>query len=388
MTDRYLEATRRTDQSRYSEHPLLRHSHGGRLDVTVVICAYSEARWALTKAAVQSVLRQEPPPAQVLLVIDHNDALAARAQGELPGLCVLASDGEPGLSGARNTGLNAATCSITAFLDDDAVARPNWLESLVEPYRDPRTICTGGGVYPLWQAGKPRWLPSEFYWVVGCSYPGLPNRPGTVRNPIGANMSMRTKPAREAGGFYAAVGRIGAKPRGCEETVLAIRLTAIQPGSAVIYIPDAAVDHRVTHERATFRYFMRRNWHEGQSKATVVRLTGAKAGLQRERRHVTRVLPAAVLRDLGSAIRGDASALARALATVSGFTAAVIGFVTGCASSIAVREDRSRSASSASTSPRPDCTIAGRAKARPAQGTGARDRCVTVVQDAGAADRV
>jgi hypothetical protein len=389
MTHAYHEATRTTDRSPCSEHAALAHGPAGYLDVTVVICAHSEARWAQTKSAVQSVLRQQRPPEQVILVIDHNDALAARARRELPGLCVLRSDGEPGLSGARNTGLNAATCGITAFLDDDAVARPNWLASLVEPYRDPRIICTGGGVYPLWQAGKPRWLPPEFYWVVGCSYRGLPDRPGTVRNPIGANMSMRTGQARELGGFDAAVGRIGVKPRGGEETVLAIKLTANQPGSAVIYVPDAAVDHHVTQERATFRYFMRRNWHEGQSKATVVRLAGAKTGLERERRQAAKVLPAAVLRDLGSAIRGDAGALARVLATVLGLTAAVIGYVAGFASSTAVREDnRSRLPRPVTSSPRADYTIAGRVKKNPARGPGARDGCVTVVQDVGAVDRL
>lgn len=314
------------------------HARSGCMAVTVVICAFTETRWEQTKAAVQSVLNQQPPPQQTLLVIDHNDALAARARREYPGLSVLESDGEPGLSGARNTGLRAATCGITAFLDDDAVARPNWLASLVEPYSDPRVVSTGGGVYPLWQAGKPRWLPPEFYWVIGCSYRGLPDRTGAVRNPIGANMSMRTTQAIEVGGFYAAVGRTAGKPRGCEETELAIRLTVSQPGSAVVYVPDAAVDHNVTRQRATFRYFMRRNWHEGQSKATVVRLAGARAGLQHERRHAVAVLPVAVLRDLGCFVRGDATAIVRAVVTVAGFMAAVTGYVTASARSRASSE--------------------------------------------------
>lgn len=309
----------------------LDHGRSGCLPVTVVICAYTEARWEQTKAALRSVSSQEPPPEQTLLVIDHNDGLSARARQEYPGLEVLDSDGEPGLSGARNTGLRAATCGITAFLDDDAVARPGWLVALVEPYNDPRVVSTGGGTYPQWQAGTPRWLPQEFYWVVGCSYRGLPDRTGVVRNPIGANMSMRTTDAIGAGGFYAAVGRIGAKPRGCEETELAIRLTTNQPGSVVMYVPDAAVDHHVTRQRATFRYFIQRNWHEGQSKATVVRLAGARAGLQQERRHAVAVLPAAVLRDLGRFVTGDASALVRAVVTVAGFTAAVAGYVTASA---------------------------------------------------------
>ena len=40
----------------------------------------------------------------------------------------------------------------------------------------------------------------EFYWIVECGYRGLPESVGPVRNPIGANMSMRTGLALEVGG--------------------------------------------------------------------------------------------------------------------------------------------------------------------------------------------
>jgi Glycosyl transferase family 2 len=300
---------------------------GGQLDVTVIICAYTEARWQLTRAAVESVLGQEPPPKQLLLVIDHNERLAARAREEFPDLTVLESDGAPGLSGARNTGMRAAACDISVFLDDDAAARPDWLASLVQPYDDPQVVATGGGIYPVWPASAPRWMPPEFYWVVGCSYRGLPDTTSVVRNPIGANMSMRTAEALAVGGFDAVIGRVGTKPRGCEETELAIRLTASRPGSAVMYVPAAIVDHSVSRERVTFSYFMRRNWHEGQSKAAVVRLAGANAGLERERRQVLAVLPAAVLRDLRRFCSGDVSAMPRIGATVMGFVAAAGGYL-------------------------------------------------------------
>ena len=54
-------------------------------------------------------------------------------------------------------------------------------------------------MHPWWPELAPRWLPEEFYWVVGCSYRGLPESVGPVRNPIGASMSMRTVPALQAG---------------------------------------------------------------------------------------------------------------------------------------------------------------------------------------------
>ena len=141
-----------------------------RLGVSVVVCAYTEARWAQTRAALKSVLEQRPGPAQVLLVVDHNPALATRARHELVGLSVLESDDVPGLSGARNAGLRAATQPITAFLDDDAEARPGWLSSLIKPYSDSRVVATGGSVHPWWPTLRPVWIPPVFDWVVVCAY--------------------------------------------------------------------------------------------------------------------------------------------------------------------------------------------------------------------------
>ncbi|MGB6454233.1 MAG: glycosyltransferase family 2 protein [Streptosporangiaceae bacterium] len=299
-----------------------------RLRVTVVICAYTLNRWSETKSAVASVVGQRPAPAQVLLVIDHNPELAALARAELPEVTVLESSGDPGLSGARNTGLAAATEPVTAFLDDDAEAQPGWLATLIEPYEDAGVAATGGGVWPRWAASRPDWLPPEFDWVVGCSYVGLPVGPAAVRNPIGANMSFRTQLALEAGGFNGSVGRIGTRPRGCEETELAIRVTATAE-AAVMYVPAAAVDHHVGPERTRFGYFVRRCWHEGQSKAAVVGLVGASAGLSRERRQAAVIIPAAIRRDLGSLCRGRVAGGKRIVASVVGLAASATGYSAG-----------------------------------------------------------
>lgn len=305
--------------------PLARGCSG----VTVVICCYTEQRWEQTCAAVKSALSQDPAPAQVLLVVDHNAALAARARRELTDVMVLENEGPTGLSGARNTGLRAATQPITAFLDDDAEARPGWMAALVEPYSRANVVATGGGVHPVWPEQAPRWLPAEFYWVVGCSYLGLPESGGEIRNPIGANMSMLTHLALEAGGFDEGMGRLGGNTRGCEETELSIRLTTRSPGSAVMYVPTAAVDHHVSQERLKLGYFISRCWHEGRSKADVVRLAGSGPGLERERRQAVLVIPAALLRELRRLLTGDVAAPARMTANLAGLASAAAGYFTG-----------------------------------------------------------
>lgn len=297
--------------------------------VSVVICAYSEKRWEQICAAVKSALCQDMPPVEVLLVVDHNASLAARARRELVGVTVLESDDVPGLSGARNTGLRAASQPITAFLDDDAEARPGWLASLVQPYSSPGVVATGGSVHPRWPELAPRWLPPEFYWVVGCCYRGLPESASPVRNPIGANMSMRTGLALEVGAFDVTFGRVGTRPAGCEETELAIRLTAHRPSSAVYYVPAAAVDHHVGPERLKLRYFLHRCWYEGLSKASVVEMAGVSVGLARERRQVAVVIPRALLTNLRRSVTGDAGAFMRSAAILVGLTLTTGGYLIG-----------------------------------------------------------
>jgi hypothetical protein len=142
-------------------------------------------------------------------------------------------------------------------------------------------------------------------------------------------MSMRTAAALAAGGFNSVVGRIGTRPRGCEETELAIRLTAAQPGSQVLYVPDSAVDHHVPRQRVRVRYFVSRCWQEGRSKADVVMLAGSRAGLERERRQVAVVIPAAIRGDVRSALRGNLAGLARAATAVAGLAVTTAGYLTG-----------------------------------------------------------
>ena len=79
------------------------------LDVSVVICAYTEARWQDLLAAVDSVQRQSAPPREIIIVIDHNPALLERTRTHLAGVVVVKNREQRGLSGARNSGIAAAS---------------------------------------------------------------------------------------------------------------------------------------------------------------------------------------------------------------------------------------------------------------------------------------
>ncbi len=51
--------------------------------VSVIICAYTDERWDLLNKAVQSVLAQSYPVTELIICIDHNDALASKCRGKV-----------------------------------------------------------------------------------------------------------------------------------------------------------------------------------------------------------------------------------------------------------------------------------------------------------------
>jgi len=299
--------------------------------ISVIICAYTEERWNDLVAAVESVKQQKQPPDEIIIVIDHNPVLLEQVRERLSGVVVVENTEARGLRGARNSGIVAAKSQIIAFLDDDAVAIPDWLMFLTEGYADPNVLGTGGAVTPLWMVNKPAWLPEEFYWVVGCTYRGMPQTASTIRNPIGANMSIRREVFNTIGDFHSEIERVGTQHAGgCEETELCIRAKQHWPQSVFLFQPQAKVFHRVPSSRTCWRYFYSRCYVEGLAKAVVARHVGAKDSLASERTYTLQTLPQAVVRGLTDTLfHHDLAGLARAGAIVVGLAAATTGYLIG-----------------------------------------------------------
>jgi glycosyltransferase involved in cell wall biosynthesis len=297
--------------------------------VTVVVCTYTEHRWETLVTALASLRTQSCPPDQYVVVVDHNDLLLARAHATFGrDVEVISNEDKRGLAGARNTGVRWATGDVVAFLDDDAEAEPGWLATMIEHYSNRNVVGVGGLAEASWpEGGRPRWFPPEFDWVVGCSYRGLPDVVAPVRNPIGASMSLRRSLFDEVGGFDTAIGRVGTTPLGCEETEFAVRARQQIEGIEFLHVPGAVVHHRVAPERARLRYFLRRCYSEGLSKAAVARRTGADAALSSERRYAAVTLPRAVAAEFANAIRGDPMGLARAVMITVGLLVTTFGYV-------------------------------------------------------------
>jgi glycosyltransferase involved in cell wall biosynthesis len=289
---------------------------------SVVVCTHDPGRWSELVHVVHALAAQTLEPAEVIVVVDHNDELLNRARDELAGVHVVPNDQVRGLGGARNTGIAASQGAVIAFVDDDAIPEPSWLQRLLAGYGDPRVAGVGGSIEPRWEPERPNWFPPEFDWVVGCSYVGLPTRPTFVRNLIGCNMSYRRELFDRVGRFELGYG--------CDETEFCIRVGQLLPEARFLYQPSARVHHLVPAPRLRLRRFLSRCYFEGGSKAVVARLVGHGDGLASERSYTTRVLPRAVAGGVAETLRTrEIGGVAKAGVVVAGLASTVAGFAVG-----------------------------------------------------------
>lgn len=305
--------------------------------VSVITCAYTEDRWGDLTAAVESIRGQTVTADELILVVDNNATLLARARRAFPDVLVLPNSHAQGASGARNAGAESARGDILAFLDDDARAEPSWLEDLIQPFGDPLVAGVGGRALPLWAAARPLWFPPEFDWVVGCSYVGLPLTASIVRNPIGTNMSVRRDLMASVSGFREGFGNVvirnSTRPptsrlSTCEETEFCIRVAHAHPTMTWIYQPSATVYHRVPSARSTMRYFFARCWLEGQGKASLTRLVGRSDSLAAERAYARKTIPHGIRIGLVDAMRHPgAGGLSRAVIIATGAAVVALSYL-------------------------------------------------------------
>src|SRR3989475_1395503 len=108
----------------YAEVPFPKDARWPR--ISVVVCSYNGAR--TIRDCFEGLLCVEYPDFEVIVVndgsIDRTSAIAREY-----GFRVINTENR-GLSSARNTGLQAATGEIVAYIDDDAYPDPHWLTYL------------------------------------------------------------------------------------------------------------------------------------------------------------------------------------------------------------------------------------------------------------------
>ena len=254
---------------------------------------YTKKRLPSITAALASLQRQQFLPHAVIVAVDNNETLARQLQDMFGWITVVVNNRHRGASATRNRGVEAVTTKYTAFLDDDEVADPDWLQELTGPLAEIDVVGTGGKYKVNWPSGKPSWFPPEFEWVVGGSYQGLPTLTAPVRNVWSGNMAVHTDIFRSVGGFRADFGKRGSAPQP-EDTDLCIRMAA--SGGRWMYVPTAAINHSIPRSRISMGFFVRRCFAEGLGKGVMANNLGSTSVVHTERDYAWTVLRVAVVR--------------------------------------------------------------------------------------------
>ena len=239
------------------------------MKISVVVCTYTLDMYEHFREAADSVLAQTHDDVELVVVVDGTPEVYNRVRenyGDHGDTVVACNDENVGLLASRNRGAELASGDVVAFIDDDAVADEAWAERLVRAYEEEDAIAAGGKMTPEWVAGKPSFLPEEFYWLVGVTHRGFADGPGEVRNTFGSNISFRADVFAELGGFDVNIGgRRGEKNLQGGETELCARMRE-EYGQGVWYDPEAEVAHKVFKYRTEFRWLVDRAFWQGYSK--------------------------------------------------------------------------------------------------------------------------
>lgn len=239
------------------------------MKISVVLCVYSMERYDDFCEAAESVLTQTYDDIELVVVVDGTEDVYERVRedyGSHDRVVVHCNDENLGLLESRNTGVELASGDVVAFIDDDAVADSRWVEELVASYEERNAVAVGGKMTPKWIAGKPEFLPEEYYWLVGVTHRGFADGPGWVRNTFGSNISFQRDIFLNFGGFDTDIGgRKGDKNLQGGETELCARMAA-EYDEQVWYNPDAVVAHKVFDYRTESRWLINRAFWQGYSK--------------------------------------------------------------------------------------------------------------------------
>jgi GT2 family glycosyltransferase len=294
----------------------------GESSVSVVVCTYDIGRFDQLIRCLGSIATQSVTPIEVVVVVDGSAEIAAALRRRVGPETVVVLERNLGMSAARNAGAARVRSTWVAFLDDDAVADPHWLDNLLECARRTGAAGVGGRSDPVFDPAEPRWLPPELLWTVGCSYRGMPTRSTVQRNTFGGCAVLRTDVFGLVGGYNVKLGRRGSGVQGGEEADLCLRIRAADPQAFFFYEPDAVIRHRVGASRLTRRYVLRRCLSDGRTKSTIARSSGRRA-LSTERTYLVRTALVGVLR-AAATLR-----LQRAAVLVAGVGCAAAGYLIG-----------------------------------------------------------
>jgi glycosyltransferase involved in cell wall biosynthesis len=242
----------------------------------VSVVVPTRGRAAYLEVTLDSLLAQRTDVAHEILVVDDGAPDAtAEVVAARPRVRYVAHGSGRGLNAARNTGLRETGAPLIAFVDDDVLAPPGWLDALAAgAARHPEAEAFGGPIRARFEGRTPRGCGREDPPITTLDLGPADRR---AEMAWGANFAVRRAAVERIGPFDERIVR----PHGDEEEWLE-RLRAA--GGTIVYLADAGLDHRRTAEDARLAPLARAAYARGRAARASDRRRQRAPSLGRELR--------------------------------------------------------------------------------------------------------
>ena len=231
--------------------------------LSIIICSYNRASYisdALTSLYNQS---SELDNFEVIIVDNNStdntkEVYAIWRQTNTNGQFTFISETQQGASFARNTGAAIAKGEWVCFMDDDAVATPNYVENILKHIQNkPDAVGFGGRIIPKYIPSEPKWMSYYVSSLVGnFDYAPIACAFENGKYPLESNMIVKKSVYDKIGGFNVNLpGVVGTLRIGGEGKELFYKILAL--GHIIYYDPAICVHHVVEVKKLTSEYMYR-----------------------------------------------------------------------------------------------------------------------------------
>jgi glycosyltransferase involved in cell wall biosynthesis len=236
----------------------------------VSVVVPTRGRAAYLEVTLESLLAQRAGIEYELLVVDDGGGVPQR-----PDVRYVVHPARRGLNAARNAGVREARADLIAFVDDDVLVPPGWLEALASgAARHPEAEAFGGPIRARFEGRAPPGCGREDPPITTLDL-GPEDREAEMV--WGANFAVRRGAIERVGPFDESIAR----PHGDEEDWLE-RLRGA--GGRIVYLAGAGLEHRRTAEDARLRPLARAAYARGRAARASDSRRGRKPSLGGELR--------------------------------------------------------------------------------------------------------
>lgn len=232
--------------------------------VSVIVCTYNRA--ALLASCLEALACQDcDGDVFEVLVVDNNSSdetpRIAGAWTDSDQRFRLLHEAEQGLSHARNRGWREAAGAYVAYIDDDAIAYPDWISEMCAFTTRHPDVCAFGGPYHAFStAPLPLWLPHDYgSWSLGDM--DRPIRKGAEWI-NGTNMVFKRELLARFHGFRIDLGMSGDTVCYGEETRVILDIQ--DAGGTVFYAHRMTVRHLVQENKASLSWLLKSAYAVGR----------------------------------------------------------------------------------------------------------------------------